>query len=96
MKETIRKFILSEFGADNYLFHFSYCMFPEGQCTCKRLIDIDYETPLISGGIIDSFSMTQVLVFIEKEFNVKIPDKEATPANFDSVNKIVALIVKHK
>jgi acyl carrier protein len=96
VKEIIKKYILQEFGSDNHEFHFSYCMYPEGQCTCKRLINIDYDTPLITGGIIDSFSMVQVLVFIEKTFDVKIPDKESTPANFDSVNKITALINRHK
>lgn len=50
------------------------------------------DTPLISGGIVDSFSMVSLKRFLEKKCNISIPDKEATPEAFDSVNKIVALV----
>ncbi len=53
---------------------------------------IEYDTPLISGGIVDSFSMVSLLVFLETKFNIKIPDSKATPEAFDSVNNIVALL----
>ena len=53
---------------------------------------ISYDTPLISGGYIDSFSMVSLLVFLENKFKIKIPPSKATPAAFDSVNKIVALV----
>ncbi len=53
---------------------------------------IKYDTPLISGGIVDSFSMVSLLVYIEKQFKVKIPSNKATPEAFDSVNNIVSLI----
>jgi acyl carrier protein len=53
---------------------------------------IEYDTPLITGGIVDSFSMVSLLVFLETKFNIKIPDSKATPEAFDSVNNIVALL----
>ena len=53
--------------------------------------EIDYNTPLISSGYVDSFSMVSLLVFIENKFKIKIPPSEATPEAFDSVNKIVDL-----
>ncbi len=53
---------------------------------------ISYDTPLISGGFIDSFSMVSLLVFLENKFNIKIPPSKATPEAFDSVNKIVTLV----
>lgn len=53
---------------------------------------ITYDTPLISGGIVDSFSMVSLLVFLETKFNIKIPDSKATPEAFDSVNNIVTLL----
>ena len=53
---------------------------------------INYDTPLISGGIVDSFSMVSLLVFLETKFNIKIPDSKATPEAFDSVNNIVTLL----
>jgi acyl carrier protein len=53
---------------------------------------IGYDTPLISGGIVDSFSMVSLLVFLETKFSIKIPDSKATPEAFDSVNNIVELL----
>lgn len=54
--------------------------------------EVDYDTPLISGGIVDSFSMVSLKVFLEKKYNIQIPDAQATPEAFDSVNKIVGLV----
>lgn len=53
---------------------------------------ITYDTPLISGGFVDSFSMVSLKVFLEKKFDISIPDEKATPEAFDSVNKIVSLV----
>jgi acyl carrier protein/D-alanine--poly(phosphoribitol) ligase subunit 2 len=53
---------------------------------------VEYDTPLISGGIVDSFSMVSLLVFLETKFNIKIPDSKATPEAFDSVNNITELL----
>ncbi|HOC48652.1 MAG: acyl carrier protein [Bacteroidales bacterium] len=55
-------------------------------------VKITYETPLISSGYVDSFSMVSLLVFLENKFRIKIPPSKATPEAFDSVNNIVALV----
>ncbi len=57
-------------------------------------IDVDFNTPLISSGIVDSFSMVSLKVFLEKKCKVSLPDKEATPEAFDTVNKIYELVRK--
>ena len=54
--------------------------------------EISETTPLISGGIVDSFSMVSLKRFLEKKYSIRIPDAEATPAAFDSVQSIVALV----
>jgi acyl carrier protein len=54
--------------------------------------EITFDTPLISSGYVDSFSMVSLLVFIENKFKIKIPSAKATPKAFDSVNDIVALV----
>lgn len=54
--------------------------------------EITYDTPLISGGIVDSFSMVSLKRFLENKYSITIPDEKATPEAFDSVNKIVALV----
>ncbi|MBK9098516.1 MAG: acyl carrier protein [bacterium] len=54
--------------------------------------EITYDTPLISGGIVDSFSMVSLKVFLETKYNIQIPDAKASPEAFDSVNNIINLL----
>jgi acyl carrier protein len=55
---------------------------------------LTYDSPLISGGIVDSFSMVSLKRFLENKYSISIPDDEATPEAFDSVNKIIVLVEK--
>jgi acyl carrier protein len=50
------------------------------------------DTKLITSGIVDSFSMVSLKMFLEKKFQIKIPDDKATPESFDSVNNIINLL----
>ena len=59
-------------------------------------IDLNYDTPLISSGYVDSFSMVSLLVFLQHKFKIKIPPSKATPEAFDSVNRIVSLVNQYK
>jgi acyl carrier protein len=54
--------------------------------------EVTYDTPLITGGIVDSFSMVSLKVFLENKYSIQIPDAKATPESFDSINKIVDLL----
>ena len=54
--------------------------------------EITYDTPLISGGYVDSFSLVSLKVFLENRYKINLPDDKATPEAFDSVNKIVELV----
>jgi len=56
--------------------------------------EVTYSTPLISGGIVDSFSMVSLKLFLENKYNIKIPNDTATPEAFDSVNNIVEVLKK--
>lgn len=55
-------------------------------------VEVTYETPLISSGYVDSFSMVSLLIFVENKFKIKIPSNKATPEAFDTINNLVALI----
>lgn len=98
MKRTILKYIIKQFGNEstNKTSHYSYCSYPEESCTCKNLNEIKYDTQLITGGYIDSFSMVAVWHFLEKTFKVRIPEVEATPENFNTVNEMYKLVIKNK
>ncbi len=54
--------------------------------------DVTYDTPLISGGIVDSFSMVSLKRFLENKYNIQIPDADASPEAFDTVNSIETLV----
>lgn len=58
--------------------------------------EVTETTPLISGGIVDSFSMVSLKRFLEKKYSIRIPDAEATPAAFDTVQGIVELVRRHR
>jgi len=59
-------------------------------------ITLDENTRLISGGIVDSFSMVSLKRFLEKKYSISIPDADASPAAFDTVNSIIALVQRFK
>ncbi len=52
------------------------------------------QTKLISGGIVDSFSMVSLKRFLERKYAIQIPDAEASPEAFDTVDSIAALVGK--
>ncbi len=55
-------------------------------------IEVDADTALISSGIVDSFSMVSLKAFLETRYEISIPDDEATPEVFDTVNSIIKLV----
>ena len=55
-------------------------------------MEIKEDTPLISSGIVDSFSMVSLKTFLEKKYKIQIPDEKATPEAFDTVNNIIVLL----
>ena len=54
--------------------------------------ELKTDTPLITGGIVDSFSMVSLKRFLERKYAVKIPDADATPEAFNTVDSIVELV----
>jgi acyl carrier protein len=58
--------------------------------------EVTDSTPLISGGIVDSFSMVSLKRFLEKKYQIQIPDADASPEAFDTVQSIVALVHRFK
>ena len=59
-------------------------------------VELTEDTPLISSGIVDSFSMVSLKRFLEKKYQISLPDEEATPEAFDTVTKIIELVNKHQ
>jgi acyl carrier protein len=52
------------------------------------------DEPLITGGLIDSFSLAQIGVFVEDAFGVYLPDTDLTVANMDTIERMAICILK--
>jgi acyl carrier protein len=66
---------------------------------CKELIrDASYPLTdtegVISGGLMDSFSLAEFAVYVEKEFGVYIPDSDLTVAKMDTFDQMVARVLR--
>ncbi len=53
---------------------------------------IGADEALISGGVIDSFSLMDLALFVEDTFGVRIEDTELNAQTFDSLTQLAALI----
>ena len=62
----------------------------------KDGVDFENCTDLIDAKILTSFDIIQLLSAIEDEYDISIPAKELTPANFNSAQAILALIERLK
>ena len=47
---------------------------------------------LFESGLLDSFTLTDLVTAIESEFSIRIPDSDLTPRKFDSVARIQSYI----
>lgn len=51
---------------------------------------------LISSGLIDSFSLVDLALFVEDTFGVRIADSELNATTFDSIEQLAALILSRQ
>lgn len=57
---------------------------------------IDLDTPLITGGILDSIATIQYATFIEERFGVELLDHELNSDNIDTLNSMAAIVLAKK
>lgn len=58
--------------------------------------EIESDEALISSGLIDSFSLVDVALFVEDVFNVHIADTELNADTFDTLNELAELVVERQ
>lgn len=54
---------------------------------------VSFEEPLISSGLIDSFHLVDLALFVEASYNVRIDDTELSASTFDTVQALTDLIM---
>jgi acyl carrier protein len=57
---------------------------------------ITADEPLISSGLIDSFSLMDIALYVEDNFGVRIEDTELNAETFDTLTQLSALIESRK
>ena len=58
--------------------------------------EIRADEKLISSGLIDSFSLMDLALFVEDTYGVRIEDTELNAETFDNLDQLVALIESRK
>lgn len=53
---------------------------------------LNADEPLISGGLIDSFSLVDLALFAEQTWGARIDDTELNAQTFDTLNQLADLI----
>jgi len=67
-----------------------------GQILKQPSRKIAVDEPLISSGLIDSFSLMDLALFVEDTFGVRIEDTELNANTFDNLAQLTALIESRK
>jgi acyl carrier protein len=57
-----------------------------------KSVDVAPEDSLFESGLLDSFSLTDLVSALESEFSIQIPDSDLNPRKFDSVKRIRAYL----
>lgn len=81
-KATARSSIeqqLRKFLADNFILE-------------NQGADIDSEESLTQSGVLDSMGVLELIMYIEEEFGVRIPDEDTLPENLDSISRVVSYV----
>ena len=52
--------------------------------------------PLFSAGIIDSVNLIELITYVEDHYQIRVPAEDVTLENWDSVEKILAYIVRKR
>jgi acyl carrier protein len=55
---------------------------------------VDESTPLFSAGLIDSFSLVSLILFLETRGGISVQPMDVTLENFDSVGRMLAYVAR--
>jgi acyl carrier protein len=54
------------------------------------------DVSLLDSGIVDSTGMMEVILFLEREYAIRIQDHETVPENLESISQIAAFIERKR
>jgi acyl carrier protein len=56
--------------------------------------DFSNDSSFLDFGVLDSTGILELIIFLESEFDIEVPDMEILPENLDSVNCVSRLVYK--
>lgn len=59
-------------------------------------IDFEHSMDLIDSGILDSFTILQIISALDEEYEISIPASEIIPENFNSAEAMLKMVEKLK
>lgn len=62
----------------------------------QRRLKLTDDTPLVSGGLIDSMSLVDLILDLESETGIKIQVSEVEPDDFDSITRIAGTLERFR
>jgi acyl carrier protein len=62
----------------------------------QRSAAVDRQTPLISGGVLDSFAVVDLVDFVESTFTIRLTPDEMSAETLDTVERIGQLIASKR
>lgn len=61
----------------------------------KKIEGVTADTDLFKGGYVDSLFAIEIVVYLEKEFKIKIKNKDISEKNFRTVSSIAETVEKY-
>jgi acyl carrier protein len=55
---------------------------------------IEPDEDLLTQGLIDSMGILQLVSFMEKKFNIKVPDEDIVPDNFRTLDSLTEYVTR--
>jgi len=62
--------------------------------TYAPAVPVTNDTELVRSEIVDSYGILELIAFIEKSFDVHIPDEDVQPNHFRTVDAMCAMIAR--
>lgn len=70
--------------------------FVHGRFPLASSSNLDDQTSLLEGGIIDSLGILDLVSYLETEFSIQIDDEDFDPNNFQNVDQIAKFVAGKK
>jgi acyl carrier protein len=58
--------------------------------------EIADDTLLVTSGVVDSTGILEVIGFLETEFGIRIEDREMTPENLESIERMASFVERKR